>query len=110
MARATTLIRQTRLESQLGRVLAQVSQNGYTLAIHAGASQEGLWPGDPQRVGTMSITSPEGVTVRGGYWMDWPESHWGLDDEEYQALSIEQRAALEASAWIDTQLPRPESL
>jgi hypothetical protein len=75
--------------SQFGKILAQDTQDGYTLRIHMGAN------GGMGRVGTETIESPSGHIVQGGYWMDWPEKSWKITDKKYYALPIEKRAAME---------------
>lgn len=42
-----------------------------------------------------------------GFWMDFPEDHWGLTDDEYYALDASARAALEcteqATKYVNSQ-------
>jgi hypothetical protein len=80
------------------KVLAEYTDpEGYKVAVHGG-----LKPGEETAMGTrrygkMLLTAPgEGVSVRGGYWMNFPEKEWGLSDKQYRALSWEERAALQA--------------
>lgn len=52
-----------------------------------------------------------------GWWMDWPEEHWGLSTEQYYGLPREKRAELEAKEqlkyvpwqykihWLETYAP-----
>ncbi|MDP2662025.1 MAG: hypothetical protein Q8R28_14975 [Dehalococcoidia bacterium] len=55
-----------------------------------------------------------------GWWMDWPEEHWNLTEEEYLALPRQKRARLEAMEqavkwvpgqfymlWLGTYVPPP---
>ena len=56
--------------------------------------------------------------VPSGLWMDWREKHWGLTEEEYRRLSLEERAKLEAKEqmnwigkefeelWVEYYIPR----
>lgn len=55
--------------------------------------------------------------VYAGKWMDFPETHWGMSNDEYRSLPIGKRAALEAKEqlryapsqyagrWLETYAP-----
>ncbi len=36
-----------------------------------------------------------------GLWMDWPEEHWGISEEEYYKLPMKERAKLEAQEQLN---------
>lgn len=49
------------------------------------------------RKGTMHVTNHKGHTVRGGYWMDWPEKG---EEKDYHKKPEKERAAGEARRQI----------
>lgn len=79
-----------------GNILAtRVDSRGYRITCTDHVDEQ--TPG-AVRHGTFWITSPDGETVRAGYWMDWPESD--MADDEYYAKSREERADL--NCWYQT--------
>lgn len=77
------------LTAPLGRLLASTSDGrGFTCSIFEGSPLAGR--------GTMTIRRPDGVTVKGGFWMDFPERHWKIRRSAYDKLPIERRAQMEA--------------
>jgi hypothetical protein len=42
------------------------------------------------------IRKSDNYTIHMGYWMNFPEKHWGINKEEYRKLSVTARAQLEA--------------
>ena len=74
---------------------SHVDPSGYSVSIHRGAPDRVQGP-NFFRKGTMYLHSPEGKSVKGGYWMDSPEDAWGLTEKEYRALPEKERAAMEA--------------
>jgi hypothetical protein len=48
--------------------------------------------GDGNKIYEMDDWEP----IASGRWMDWPEEHWGLSEQEYNKMPRAQRATLEA--------------
>ena len=48
------------------------------------------------RAGNELILKNGKNPVFAGYWMDFPESHWGITEGDYYKLSISERAKMEA--------------
>jgi len=111
----------------LGPLLAEHEPaDGWWVSIHDGAPQHdgryvvgqlcrlaavarsylncNAWTG---RQGTTVITSPSGDRVVSGYWMDWPETEWGLFWLRYRAMERNQRAALEVYQQATAYSPIP---
>ena len=77
------------------KILASVHDgDGYQISIMGRQPSEN----DPipnSVYGQMFITNPEGQSVRGGYWMNWPEPEWNISPIEWGKLSWEKRARME---------------
>lgn len=61
---------------------------GYTIRITDG--------GGSDAAGQMWIEHPCGEKVRAGLWLGWPEKEWNITEQQWQALSIPERASMEA--------------
>lgn len=87
--RSKSLIESLLLHEGYGRLLAQSEKDGYTVSIY--------WPRGPLGLGRRGIETitHDGVEVRAGYWMDYPEVHWKISDSDYKKLPIETRAKME---------------
>jgi hypothetical protein len=62
--------------------LATASKGPYTVAIMSD--------------GRMLYLKKGWEPAPAGLWMDFPEEHWGIGEDDYRALPRKQRAALEA--------------
>lgn len=78
--------------SELARA---VDTKGFAVSIDSEVFAYHSFPFGKRRQGTKYITSPEGQTVRAGYWMDFPEEHWPITETGYYELAREERAAME---------------
>jgi len=80
---------------ETGRKLAEASDDRYTVVI----TPEG-------RMLYISKELPE-MPACAGTWMDFPEEEWGISEEEYRKLPIEERATLEANEqlkkWVEAE-------
>ena len=80
-----------------GKILASYTdEDGYTISIRGGVPKEKEMALGQRRYGQYILTSPEGKSVIGGYWMAWPEEEWDIWPTKWDIMSWEQRAAMEA--------------
>jgi hypothetical protein len=74
--------------------MASYSDGTYTCYVLSDWEHSQIWmkAGDP-------------YPVPSGKWMDFPEEHWGISQEDYDALPNEKRAELECKEQVTKWMP-----
>lgn len=85
---------------------SSTDKDGYIIGIYDYVDKQfdGYYPGARnyanyplKRNGTMLITDPNGESVVGGYWMDFPEREWKIKNpKQWFSIPRNQRAQMEA--------------